>query len=66
MIIRCGDVFVGRKLGALLRSSGLQDLALSASYEIYPSAEVWDPDDLNRVQSQPISEPATLEETGAG
>jgi SAM-dependent methyltransferase len=35
-----GDVFIGRRLGALLRSAGFGDLALSATYEIYPSAEI--------------------------
>lgn len=32
-----GDVLVGRKLGALLRTEGFIDLAMSARYECYAS-----------------------------
>lgn len=31
-----GDVFIGRRLGALLRASGFRDVIMTASYEIYP------------------------------
>jgi SAM-dependent methyltransferase len=35
-----GDVFVGRKLGGLLRAAGFADVEMSARYEVYPSTEV--------------------------
>jgi len=33
-----GDIYVGRKFGPLLRIAGFRELALTATYEIYPDA----------------------------
>ena len=35
-----GDVLMGRKLGGLVRVAGFDEITVSATYEVYPSADI--------------------------